>query len=80
MNSYLHECGCFVGGLFMGLAVIALAGRAVLPGGPGFPDTPGAAVTTVAVIAGSALLGKLVGLGWARRKMIHLAEEALRIL
>jgi hypothetical protein len=75
MANYQSECGCFAGGLAMGASVLAfiilfiVSGRS--PVGGGFQ---GVAWFFVLLVV-STMLGKLLGLLWARVRMVRLIRK-----
>jgi hypothetical protein len=75
MSNYQSECGCFAGGLTMGASVLAfiilfiVSGRS--PVGGGFR---GVAWFFVLLVV-STLAGKLLGLLWARVRMVRLMRK-----
>jgi hypothetical protein len=82
MSNYQHECGCFAGGLLMGASVLGflimfiVSGRSPVGGG-----LQGVGLF-LALLAGSTLAGKMLGLLRARIRMVllirHMAARADR--
>lgn len=79
MNSLKDECGCFVGGLFMGLSFMVLTSYFFISGNRfGDIDIQNTLVS-IGIIIGSTLLGKMVGVLWARVRMIQLVRRTLQV-
>jgi hypothetical protein len=78
LNSYLNECGCGTGGLFMALGAITLIGRRLVMGGGlrGLRWQDGA--TLVLVVGAFAIIGKVVALARARWKLFQLTGQMER--
>jgi len=75
LNRYKNECGCFAGGLFMGLIVIFITCYFLL-GEVSFLDLdwytlPG----VVGIVFTSSLAGKFVGLLWAKVQMLRTVRK-----
>ena len=79
MNNYKNACGCFMGGLFMGVTAISIISF-YLTSNEGFSEID---LTQSAILAafiiGSVLLGKTIGLLWARIRMIQLSKKIVRL-
>lgn len=74
MSNYQSECGCFAGGLVMGAFVLAFTALFVAsgrsPSGGGFQGI----VLFLAFLVCSTLVGKMLGLLWARVQMVRLIK------
>lgn len=77
MNNYKNECGCFTGGLFMGLSVISVISYYLISSQRVSDIDLKHIIFSTGFIIGSALLGKIVGLLWARFRMIQLVQKTL---
>lgn len=78
LNRYKNECGCFTGGLFMGMSVIVITSYFLL-GEAVFLDMDWYAMLGVVVIVFVSLIaGKIVGLLWAKVQMIRTVRRIIR--
>jgi hypothetical protein len=75
MSKYRNACGCFAGHVLMGLTIISFivhylaSGRGI--SGFGLKDF----AVFIALFVGSALLGKMFGVLWARVRMVQVIRK-----
>ncbi len=71
LNRYKNDCGCFTGGIFMGLSVIFFTSYFLL-GEVAFLDLDWYTMLgVVGIVFASSLAGKIVGLLWAKVQMVR---------
>ena len=79
MNNHKNDCGCFTGGLFMGISVLSIVATFVL----GYQQLSDMDLKRFAFLAlltvACAMLGKLVGLLWARFRMIQVVRRTVAL-
>jgi hypothetical protein len=79
MSNYRNECGCFMGHLFMGVTFISFivhymaSGRGI--SGFGLKDF----AAFIALFVGSALVGKMFGVLWARIRMVQVLRKMMAL-
>lgn len=79
LNNYKNECGCSTGSLFMGVSIISIISYYLISKqGISDIDLKNLLLFTVLVI-GSALIGKIVGLLWARFRMIQVVRKTVAL-
>jgi hypothetical protein len=66
-------CGCGIGGFFMTVAIVAMAASFFMSGNHFFSITLLQVLSFVGIAVLASLLGKLVGLFWARWRLLRLA-------
>lgn len=66
-----EDCGCSMGGAFFGVAAVAAIAVLLASGMPG----AGALLLAIAAVIGAGFVGKLVGLGVARARLIWLGRS-----
>lgn len=75
LNRYKNECGCFTGGLFMGMSVISIIGY-FLGSEAAISDLNVYALFGLAgIVFASSIAGKIVGLLWAKAQMIRIVRR-----
>jgi len=74
MSGYQRECGCFAGSLLMGLSLLAFIVAFVVSGRSPLGSGLRGVVSFVALLVGSTLAGKMLGLLWARVRMVRLVR------
>jgi hypothetical protein len=80
LNNYKNACGCFTGGLFLGISVILLSIYFIF-GNISFSENILQIVfSSVGFVIGSSLLGKISGLIWARFRMIQLLGNLMFLI
>lgn len=79
MSNYQNACGCFAGGLLMGATVIGfivqylMSGRGVSD--VGLPDF----ALFLALFVCSTLIGKMLGVLWARFRMVQVVRRMMAL-
>lgn len=77
MNNYKNECGCFTGGLSMGVSVISIISYYLISDQRVLDIDLKHLIFFTVLIIGSALLGKIVGLLWARFRMVQVVRKTV---
>jgi len=75
MSNYQSECGCFAGGLLTGLFAITFIIHYFVSGHSFVGGGLKSVALLVALLLGSSLVGKILGLLWARIRMIRLIRR-----
>lgn len=79
MNKYKNECGCFTGGLFMGISVISVISYYLISSQSVSDVGLKHLIFFIVLISGGALTGKMIGLLWARFRMVQLVRATLAL-
>lgn len=80
MNKHKNECGCSLGSKFMGLGIVALICYFIIDQQPVFQKNFKHYIIIVSFIIGCAIIGKIVGLLWARFRMIQIVNKTIGLL
>ncbi len=80
LNSYKHECGCFLGGLFMGISTLCIVGYYLVFARHTLEINLRHVLLSIMFIITSALIGKMVGLLWARFQMIQVVNKTIAFI
>lgn len=80
MNNYKSVCGCFTGGLLMGLSVISIISYYLVSNQRVSDIDLKHFIFFTVLIIGSALLGKMVGLLWARFRMVQVVRKTVTLI
>lgn len=77
LNRYKNECGCFMGGIFMGMSVIIIISYLMMIEAT-FSDMGwGAMILVVGIVFVSSIVGKIVGLVWAKVQMLRTVKRVV---
>jgi hypothetical protein len=79
-NRYRTACGCTSGGLFMSVAVVSLLTSYFTSGNTFFDITFPHVVSFVGITVLAVLSGKLLGLLWARWRLLRLATRVHKMV
>lgn len=71
LNRYKNECGCFIGGLSMGISVIVITSYFVMSEATFLDLDLSAMIVVVGIVFASSIIGKVVGLVWAKVQMFR---------
>lgn len=79
MNNYKNDCGCFTGGLFMGVSFISIISYYLISRQRIFDINLKHFIFIISFIFGSAIIGKIVGLLWARFRMVQVVRKTIAL-
>ena len=75
LNRYKNECGCFVGGLFMGTSVIVISSYFLMSEAEFLELAWSSIFGVVAIVFASSIIGKIVGKLFAKVQMYLIVKR-----
>lgn len=75
LNEYKNECGCFTGGIFMGMSVVGMCIYFSVSEAAFLELSWSSMLGVVGLVFGSSIIGKLIGLIWAKIQMLRIARR-----
>lgn len=78
VKQYSNECGCSLGGKFLGAAFLLCALRFLLAGPAAFRNPARQFLFAILFVFFASMAGKLIGIGLAKLRLAHLHRQLIQ--